>query len=126
MVSASQIREVAQRYIDQRDDKIFALEFSKLSFNVRQHGSPEAVRLVREIESRLASLSVGHLSRHALLAELQDIARPRAVGYYFAAGASLSFNSVNQPAVVEKAFPVAASSGTLPGVVFGLTCLPQG
>lgn len=60
MASANQIREVILSFAQHRDANRFVLEFSKLSFDIRNHGSDEAVQLADAIQSKLADVSVGH------------------------------------------------------------------
>jgi hypothetical protein len=120
MVSVNQIQQIILSFSNHRDPKRFVSEFSRLSFNIRQEGDAEAVRLARAVEAKLAHAYVGHASIDSLQTELLDMLHPAAVGYYYAVASSAFFNSANRPAVVEKAFPAAAAaSGTLPAVVFG-------
>jgi len=115
MVSDHQINELALSYVHDGDLKKFVLEFSKLSFNIRQHGNPAAIENAKIIESKLAEVYAGHLPQVGFRNWLRDSANVSPVGYSSMGAAAAFFNSVNRPAVVEKSFPaLAATSGTLP------------
>ena|ERR1700733_10030640 len=127
MISANQIREVISGFLEHGDVDRFVLEFSKVSFDIRRRGTAAAADLVKTVEAKLAEAYVGHLSVTSMRGALEDIGKPAAVGYYYLNASAFSSNSVNSPAVVEKAFPAAAGvSGTSPGVVFGLEVPAQG
>lgn len=60
MASANQIREVILSFAQHGDANRFVLEFSRLSFDIRNHGSAEAIQLADAVQSKLADVSVGH------------------------------------------------------------------
>ena len=63
MVTVNQIREVAYGYIQRGDIQEFLLEFSKLSFNIHQHGELEAIELAKRIEDKLAKVHAHPISQ---------------------------------------------------------------
>jgi len=72
MVSPSQIRDVISHYVRGGDANEFVLEFSKLSFDIVQRGSPAAVELAGKVECKLAEMYVGHLTQAAFRLWLRD------------------------------------------------------
>ena len=66
MVSAKQIREVVQQYIQHGDADAFVLAFSKLAFGISKHGEPQAIRLAQAIDGKIALVHAGHLSEDSL------------------------------------------------------------
>ena len=59
MVSANQIREVVSAFELHGDPNRFVLEFSRLSFDIRNNGDPEAIQLACTIEDKIAT-AIGH------------------------------------------------------------------
>lgn len=102
MVSASQIREVIVSYEQHHDSSRFVLEFSKLSFDVQRDGSPEAIRLSRSIENKLSEVHVGHRSVEELRRAVVALVDLKPTDNYVIAAPLGFFESVNQPAVIEK------------------------
>jgi hypothetical protein len=118
MASASQIRESVSSYLQHGDADKFILEFSALSYNIHRHGNPEAIRVANEIESKLADLRGGFISKSVFLESLGDLVKPSAnnyvVMYLDCSG------SVNQRAVLENSsLEWAGSFGTSLGVGYG-------
>jgi hypothetical protein len=66
MISANQIREVIDAYVQDGNADAFVLEFSKLAFGINQHGDEDAVKLAQAVEGRIALVHAGHLSPAAL------------------------------------------------------------
>ena len=124
MVSSSQIREIASSYLSHNDADRFVIEFARLSYNINKNGHAEAIELANKIESRLADMRAGLISKSVFLVMLRDIAMPSLSVNRCAILISQFDDQVNQVAVVEKAFP-AESFGTLPEVVFGSASLVQ-
>jgi hypothetical protein len=127
MISASQIREVVWDYINNGDAQRFVLEFSQLSFNIRQTGTVAAQDLSRNIQETLAQVYLSHMTQPALKAWLRNNVAP--VGYEIAAIGVVhqpsEQNMVNRP-VGEIAFPASAGSfGTLFGVESSSTNLAR-
>jgi hypothetical protein len=119
MASIDQIRDVIRKYLAEPNESEFLSAFSALSFNVHKHGDAAAVELANQVESCLADVRAGFRSMDALKRALHGLLEPTPVAYYYATAAVGGFSqSVNQLAVIERGFP-AASSDTLPGVVFG-------
>lgn len=63
MVEARQIRDVIADYLVRGDGDEFALEFSRLSYNIHKRGSDEALRLAERVEFLLADLHLGCISK---------------------------------------------------------------
>jgi len=119
MQPVNQIREILEKFLAQPDHlESFVSAFSAASFDIHRHGEPSAIRLADKVESYLADVRAGFLSVSDLHGSLRELLSPAPVGYYYAISLVAFSRSVNQPAVVEKAFPVQ-SSGTSPSVVFG-------
>ena len=74
MVSANKIREVISSYVRDGDFKQFVLEFSKLSFNIRQSGEAAAIDLSKRIEAILAEVNVGHMTLEGFRNSIGDVA----------------------------------------------------
>ena len=124
MVSASEIHRVVTDYFSHQDANRFVLEFSRVSYNIHKNGSPEAIRLANEIESNLADLRGGFISKSVFLQNLEDLVKPFANSYVVMVLNCSS--SVNQPAVLENQSQVSAGFfGTSPLAGFGLVARPQ-
>jgi hypothetical protein len=74
MASANEIREVILSFAQHRDNNRFVLEFSTVSFDIRRHGSPEAIQLADAVQSRLADVTVGHGRKQDLCAAVSMLA----------------------------------------------------
>jgi hypothetical protein len=125
MVSAGQIRNVVSQFLSHGDAEKFVSEFDALSCGVHKDGNRDALDLANRIESLLADLHVGMISKSIF----RDCLRSLCVSYvsdtyHFMA---MSFpNSVNS--MVEGAvFPESpALVGTSTVVEFGSPrLLPQ-
>lgn len=113
------VREIIQKFVDQPNDiESFVSAFSSASLNIHSAGAPDAVKLANEVESLLADVRAGFCSVADLHKSFRDLLAPPAVGYYYVAMSGGFSQSVNEPAVVERAFP-AASSDKLAAAGFG-------
>jgi hypothetical protein len=121
MVSMNQIRELISNFLaGQKDADSFLDAFSALSVSINKHGEAAAVMLANQVESCLADVRAGFCSIDDLKKSLRELLAPPATAYYYVTVVGGFSQSVNQPAVVETAFPASASfSGTSTGVVFG-------
>src|SRR5438552_10179873 len=98
MVSAGQICEIIRNYVSQGDANKFVLDFSALSYNIHKSRNAEAIRLANEIESKLADLRGGFISKSVFLESLRDLVKPSANSYVIMVVDCV--RSVNQPAVL--------------------------
>ena len=98
-MSAGQIREVISSYVSKGDADKFLLDFSVLSYNIHKLGNPEAIRLANEIESKLADLRGGFISKSIFLESLRNLIKPSANSYAVLVTYS---GSLNQVAVLEN------------------------
>ena len=73
MVTVDQIREAVLNYVRDGNADSFVLEFSKLSFDIAQRGEPEAIRLAKLVEGKLAQAYAGHLEQKGLRGSLADL-----------------------------------------------------
>src|ERR1700723_3390936 len=118
MASASQIRESVSNYLQHGDADKFVIEFSAASYTVHKHGNQEAIRVANEIESKLADLRGGFISKSVFLETLRDLIKPSANTYVVTV--LCSADSVNQQAVLENSsLGWLESFGTLRGVGCG-------
>lgn len=60
MASANQIRQAILDFVGHRDPNRFVLDFSRLSFDLRNSGDVEAIQLSAAIDGKIADVSVGH------------------------------------------------------------------
>jgi len=118
MVSANQIRQIVLSYLSDSDADKFVLSFSAASYNIHKNGNPEAIRLANEVESKLADLRGGFVSKSIFKENLRDLIKPSANNYVVMV---LDYScSVNQRAVPESSFRgLAGFSDTLSEGVFG-------
>jgi hypothetical protein len=77
MVSAYQVREVVAGFVQRANLDDFVMEFSKLSFDIRNNGDPQAIEMAKNVEDQLALLHVGHLSPAELREKFRGLLRPR-------------------------------------------------
>jgi hypothetical protein len=120
MISADQIEKVISAYVADRDLRKFVLEFSRLSFNVRNNGQPKAIKLAKDVECKLAELHVGHASEDMFRDWMEELVRKPVAANSYISASQVFVVSVNR-LVEERAFPeVPVLAHTSPGVVFGL------
>lgn len=100
MVTASQINEIVTKYASHQDANKFVLDFSEVSHNIHKNGTPEAIRLANEIESKLADLRGGFISKSIFIENLHDLIKPFA-NQYVVMALSCS-GTVNRQAVPEN------------------------
>lgn len=114
MVYGGQIREVVSSYLSHGDADKFVLAFSALSHNIHKHGDPEAIELANKIESKMADLRGGFISKSQLIDSLRELVKVSWVAYYVIPAGQFS-NSVNQVVVPEKETPAwVGAFGTSP------------
>ncbi len=119
MISAGQIREIASSYLSSGDADKFVLEFSALSHNIHKNGDAQAIELANKIESKMADLRGGFISKALFIDSLRDLVDVSWVAYYFFSVGQF-FNSVNQLVVPQKEPPAwVGPFGTSPVAGFG-------
>jgi hypothetical protein len=76
MVDINQISSVVSNYLSYGDAERFVLEFSKLSYNIHKHGEPDAIELANSIESKMADLRSGLISKPEFSDFLSNLVNP--------------------------------------------------
>lgn len=76
MVTTNQIAEVVHNYLLQPDANNFVIEFSRLSYDILEHGDPDAVKLANRIEGYLADVRAGLISKTAFADSLRALVPP--------------------------------------------------
>jgi len=102
----------------------FAQQFAEIFYDIHVTGDKEAIKTCNSIAVLMADVATQKMSPDNLKAALHELAQEKASAtpayYYVMTTFAAHFNtSVNQPAVVQKAYP-AVASGTSPSVEFGL------
>lgn len=121
MASASQILEIVSAYLLHGDSDKFVLEFSAASHNIHKSASAEAVRLANEIESFLADVRGGFISKSVFLENLSALVKPSANNYVYEIVLDCS-GSVNQMVAPENSYRgLAEFFGTSLGAGCALT-----
>jgi hypothetical protein len=75
-VTANQINEVVSNYFLHGDVNKFIVEFSPLSYNIHKTGEQDAITIAYKIESRLADLRAGFITKLAFSDFLSDLINP--------------------------------------------------
>ena len=76
MVTANQINEVVLDYLFHDDANRFLVEYSRLSYNIGERGDAVAIALVNKIETHLADVRAGVISRTAFKDALRNLSIP--------------------------------------------------